>query len=91
MSSQFSKTITIILLASKAITLLGIESVIWVQILDEAVCVSLCANTLGKGMNPFTPPPSYGQIVGQIGFFIPHEATNLGERKLWIQTPFFFI
>ena len=23
-----------------------------IQFLDEAVCISLCANTLGKGMNP---------------------------------------
>ena len=28
------------------------ESVDWVQILGEGVCISLHANTLEKGMNP---------------------------------------
>ena len=30
----------------------GMKSETQVQILDEAVCISLYANTLGKGMNP---------------------------------------
>ena len=32
-----------------------------VQILDEAVCISLCADTLRKGMNPFVLLPSIGK------------------------------
>ena len=28
-----------------------------VQILDEAVCILLCTNTLRKGMNPSVYPP----------------------------------
>ena len=45
-----------------------------VQILDKAVCVSLCNNVFKKGMNPL--------IVGQSGFFSPGETTSLGEGKL---------
>ena len=29
---------------------------IQVQILNKALCVSLCANVLGKGMTPSIPP-----------------------------------
>ena len=32
------------------------ESVIQVQILDEADCISLHANALGNSINPFIPP-----------------------------------
>ena len=32
-----------------------------VQFLDEAVGRSLCANTLGKGMNPSILPPAKGK------------------------------
>ena len=39
------------------------ESVTRVQILDEALCVSLRTNVLAKGMN------ISGKIVGQTGFF----------------------
>ena len=35
----------------------------WVQILDEAVCISHIANTFGKGMNPTILSAS--KIVGQ--------------------------
>ena len=28
-----------------------------VQILDEAVCILICANVLGKGMNTLVFPP----------------------------------
>ena len=31
---------------------LEIDSAIWVQIMNESVCISLCANALGKGINP---------------------------------------
>ena len=40
-----------------------------VQILDEAVCASFWANTLGKGMNPSLHFSAIGKIVGQTGFF----------------------
>ena len=32
-----------------------------VQILDDAVCISLYANILRKGMNPFVHPPAMGK------------------------------
>ena len=41
------------------------ESAIWVQILDEAVCISSCLDALEKGMNPSVLSlPSYGWWVG---------------------------
>ena len=55
------------------------------SILDQAVCVSLCANVLRKGMNPTVPPPtyahlhSYREIVRQTQFF---SLASQGERKL---------
>ena len=57
------------------------ESETKVQILDEAVCISLYANALGKAMNPCPPPhPAMSKIVGQTGFFSLGYATSL-ERK----------
>ena len=44
------------------------ESAFWVQILDNAVCVSLRANTLKKGTN-------------WLMFFCVCKATSLGEGK----------
>ena len=46
-----------------------------VQILEKAICVSLCAKAFGKGMNPFVPP-SYLKIVKQTGLFSLSEATS---------------
>ena len=34
------------------------ELSIRVQILNEAVCISHCTNTLGKGLNPTIPLPA---------------------------------
>ena len=34
------------------------DTVTWVQILDEAVYISKSANTFGKGMNPIILPPA---------------------------------
>ena len=62
------------------------DTVTWVQILDETDCISHSTNTLGKGMNPIILPPVMGKIVGQTRFFSLGEATSLGEGKLWIQT-----
>ena len=62
------------------------NTAIQVQTLDEAVCISLSTNTLGKGMNPTILPPAMGKIIGQIGLFSFGMATSLGEGKLWIQT-----
>ena len=45
------------------------ELAIWDQILDKAVCVSLYANALEKGMNPFVLPPPMSK------------ATNQGRKK----------
>ena len=37
------------------------ESAILIQILEEAICVFLCANALGKGMNPPVIPSARGK------------------------------
>ena len=37
------------------------ESVTQVQILEEIVCISLCANALWKGMNPSVLPLAMGK------------------------------
>ena len=42
-----------------------------VQILDETVCISLCADALEKGMKPHFSPQ----------LWINSKATNLGEEK----------
>ena len=52
--------------------------------LGGPVCISLFANTLGKGMNPSILSAAMRKIVEQTGFF--SMATGLGEVKLWIQT-----
>ena len=61
------------------------DTVIQVQILNEAVCVSHFSNTLGKSMNPTIFSPAMCKIVGQTGFFILGMDTSLRERKLWTQ------
>ena len=33
----------------------------WAQIQEKAICISNCANTLGKGINPAILPPSMGK------------------------------
>ena len=54
-----------------------------VQNLDEAVCISHSANTVGKGMYPIILPSySYGQILVQTVFFNLGMATRLGVGKL---------
>ena len=40
---------------------LEVDLVTQVQIIDEAVCISLCANAFGKGMNPFILSLSMGK------------------------------
>ncbi len=40
------------------IIVVKMDSVIRVQILDKAVCISYRANTLGKGMNLIILPPA---------------------------------
>ena len=37
------------------------ELVMQVQILSEAICISLCTNALGKGMNPSVLPSAMGK------------------------------
>ena len=39
----------------------------WIQILDEAVCISHNVNTLAKSMNTTILTPAMGKIVGQTG------------------------
>ena len=57
-------------------------------ILDEGVCISLCANTLGICMNPSFFFLSTGKVVGQNEFLSLGTTTNLGEGKLCIKTSF---
>ena len=40
---------------------LVIDTVIRVQILDEPVCISLCANAFGKGTNLYLLPSTMGK------------------------------
>ena len=56
------------------------------QILNDAVCVPLCTNALGKDMTPSVLPPAISKI-GQIGFSFD-KATSLREEKLRIQNHF---
>ena len=42
------------------------DTVARVQILDEAVCISFCVNTLGRGMNLIIILPALTKIVVQI-------------------------
>ena len=57
------------------------ESVIRVRIVDEIVCISHYANTLGKNMNPTILLPALGILVGQTGLFNYGMITSLGEGK----------
>ena len=52
------------------------------QSLDEAVCISLWANALGKGINLSLLPPAMGKIVGLTGLFSLDKATSLGGKSL---------
>ena len=51
------------------------ELAIWVQILDEAVCISLQVNSFRKGRNTPVPSLAMGKIVAQTGFF------SLGKKN----------
>ena len=53
---------------------------IQVQILDDAICISLCTNALGKGMNPSVLSQTTGKIVGQTVFFIFCKVDSLQDR-----------
>ena len=60
---------------------LEMDTVIRVETLDSVVCFS---NRERYESN--SSPSSYGQIVGQIGFFKFSMTTDLGEGNLWIET-----
>ena len=47
--------------AQSVMAFIKMDTVTWVQNLDVAVCISYCANTLGKGMNPITLSPVMGK------------------------------
>ena len=49
-----------------------------VEILDEAIYISLCTIVLGKGMYPYLLT-TMGKIVGQIELCHLGRATHLGE------------
>ena len=53
-----------------------------VQILDEAICISHSANTLGKGVNSTILPLA----IDQTEFFNLGMTTSQREGKLCIQT-----
>ena len=53
-----------------------------VQIIGKALCVSLYANSFGKGMNPCVLPFAMDKVIEQTEFFKVVEVTNLGEGKL---------
>ena len=40
------------------VSVVQINLAAWVQILDEAVCISHSTNTFSKGMNPTILPPA---------------------------------
>ena len=46
---------------AKCLLLREIELAIRVQILDKAICISLCANAFGKGRNNFLFPSAMGK------------------------------
>ena len=52
------------------------------QILNKAVCISLHANVLGKGIYPFllSNPVSMGKTVGQNGFL---SLVRAGGHREW--------
>ena len=54
------------------------DTVEQVQILDEAVCISHCANTFGKGMNPIISLQLWA-IEGQAELFNLGMATGLED------------
>ena len=58
------------------------DTVTQVQILDEAVCISHNANTLGRYESNYL---AIREIARQTGLFSLDMATSLGEGKLWIQ------
>ena len=43
------------------LSLLEMETVTWVQILDETDCISYSTNTLGKGINSIILPLAMGE------------------------------
>ena len=57
-----------------------------VQILDEAVCISHIANTLGEKYESNYSLSSYGSIVGQTGLFNLGIAISLRGGKLLKKT-----
>ena len=61
---------------------LEIDTVTRVQNLNEDVCISHYANTLGKGMKSTILSPAMDKIDGWTGLFSLGMATSLGEGKL---------
>ena len=61
------------------------DTVTQVQILDEAVWISHCANTFGKGMHTHILPHAMGK---QTGLFNLGMETNLAKGKHRIQTDY---
>ena len=53
------------------------ESVTRVQILDEAVCISLCANSLEKSMNPCVFSPAISKYQGT------WDSSALVRQQVW--------
>ena len=54
------------IIAQSELNATEMELALWVQILDMVICISLCTNKLGKGINPSVLPPAMGKIVGLV-------------------------
>ena len=55
-------------LVKKWLSSCEVDAVTRVQNLDKAVCISLSANTLGKGMNPAILTPAISKLEGTLSF-----------------------
>ena len=65
------------------------ELSIQVQILDEAVCISLCANALGKGMNLSVLPPAMEKYYDWMGSLLSVKQL-VQEREISESNQFYF-
>ena len=64
------------------VTILEMESVIHIQIMDENVCILLHANTFRKGMNTSLFFSVMSKIIGQAKFFYPWYGNQSRRKKI---------
>ena len=60
---------------------MNIKSATHVQILNETVCISLCANALGEGMNPSVLLLAKGKYQGKLSSFVLVRQPVLKEKS----------